>query len=67
MTPKEEAQVEDGLGQGALCAEQERDEQTPDPAVAVEKRVDRLELSVAQRGLDEQWRAVRDVVEELLE
>src|ERR1022692_3908169 len=49
-----EAQIENRLPQRAARAQQKRDEQTPQPAVAVEEWVDRLELYVGQAGLDQQ-------------
>ena len=45
--------------------EQKRDQETPDSAVAVEERVDRLELRVRQTGVDE--RRERLLVEKPLE
>src|SRR5258708_30231185 len=46
--------------------EQERDQEAPDPSVAVEVRVDALELGVGETGEDQKrWRGLG--VEELLE
>ena len=62
MPLEEEAQVEERLGQQLPVLEQQRHEQAPDPAVAVEVRVDGLELHVQQpraheRGqLSSPWR-----------
>jgi hypothetical protein len=43
---EEQAQVEQRLGQRPLSTEDQRDQQPAQSAVAVEKRVDRLELHV---------------------
>ena len=50
---QEEGQVQQRPGEDPLPAEVERDQQPPDPAVAVEERVDRLELRVDQRDPDQ--------------
>ncbi len=47
-------EVEERLGQRVAEHEHQGDEQTPDPAVAVEERVDDLELVVRDRELHEQ-------------
>ena len=44
-----QTQVEDGLRQRATCAEQESDEEASETSVAVEKRVDGLELQMGER------------------
>src|SRR5262249_21361886 len=62
-----ERQVEDRLRERLLDAQEERDEQAAEAAVAVEEWVDRLELDMRERGLDERWRAARAIVEEQLE
>jgi hypothetical protein len=59
-------EVQHGLVQHAALGEQERDQQPPDAAVAVEERVNRLELDVGQRDLDERWQVVV-AMEELLQ
>jgi len=48
-----QAQVEDGLPEHARVTEQKGDEQSSKPSVPVEERVDRLELNMRERGLDE--------------
>jgi hypothetical protein len=63
-----QAQVEQRPRQYAcLRAEQERDEQAAEAAVTVEERMDRLELRVRQRRLQEDRRLRRLIVEEALE
>src|ERR1039458_248603 len=47
------AQVEQRPAQDPCPNEQKRDEQAPDAAIAVQKRVDRFELRVCQADLDE--------------
>ena len=59
-------QVQERLGQPVPDDEEEHDQQPSEPAVAVEERVDRLELVVQQRGLDERWQS-RVLVDEALE
>src|SRR4051812_22816773 len=51
-----EAQVQQRLREHLVGAEQQRDQEPTDAAVAVEKRMDRLELDVSERGLDEDRR-----------
>ena len=48
-----EAEIEKGLLQHPLGAEIERDQKAADAPVAVEERMDRLELDVEQPRLDE--------------
>ena len=62
---QEEAQVQQRALQHAALHEQQRDQQTPDTAVAVEERVDRLELSVRQS--DERQRRLEPAVQEYLQ
>ena len=52
---EEPGQVEDRLVQHLSFAEQESDEQSSDAAIAVQKRVYRLELGVNQPDFDQQW------------
>ncbi len=59
-------EVKDRLVQDASFREEERDQQTADAPVAVEERVDRLELHMCQSDLDER-RQVVGLVNELLE
>ena len=47
-------QVENGLCQYAPLTEEERDQEPPDAAVAVKKRVNGLELGVGQPNLHQQ-------------
>ena len=53
MTLEVVRQVENGLPQRATLTEQEGDEEPPDTAVAIEKRMDGLELRVRQANLRE--------------
>src|SRR5205807_4929523 len=55
---EEKAQVQQRLGEQLPVLQQERDEQATDAAVAVEKRVDGLELDVHERGADERRQVV---------
>src|SRR5687767_2255899 len=48
ITLQIEAQVEQGPREYPLGDEQERDQEAANPAVAIEKRMDRLELSMSQ-------------------
>src|SRR5262249_46853900 len=48
-------EVEHRLVQHAALAQQEGDQQAPDAAVAVEERVNGLELRVRKADLDQQW------------
>ena len=58
-------QVEHGLVQHAALGQQERDQQPADAPVAVEKRVNGLELHVRERDLDQRRQAVLSVQESL--
>src|SRR5690606_27196199 len=62
-----EAEVEQRIAQHAVVAEQKRDQEPADAAVAVEERMDRLELHVGEAGPDEVRQAVAPIVEEALE
>src|SRR6266498_1531461 len=66
MLLEERAEIEQRLLEELLRLQQERDEQPADAAVAVEKRMDRLELIVNERQAD-QRREMRLGVQELLE
>ena len=48
-----EAEVEHRLPQHLLLAQEQSDQQTPQTAVAVQERVDRLELHMCQRRLEQ--------------
>ena len=50
---EKKAEIEERLGQDAVVAEQHRDEEAAGAAVAVEERVDGLELRVGEAGADE--------------
>jgi len=58
-------QIEERLRQAAALSQEQRDEQAADTAVAVEERVDRLELLVHEGALDEIGQA-RPVLQEEL-
>src|SRR6185312_15385129 len=62
-----EAEVEERLPERTLVAENERDEEAPEPAVAVEERVNGLELDVDQGRLQQRGCLDRVVVNEFLE
>src|ERR1035441_2863965 len=57
MAPEVGAQVQDWGLQHTALAEQQGDEQPPDPAVAVEERMDGLELRVDQPADDQEGEA----------
>ena len=61
MALEEKAQVKQRLGEQLPVLQQERDEQATDAAVAVEKRVDSLELDVHEGGADERRQVVAAV------
>ena len=48
MALEEQARVQHGLAQHAVGHQLQHDQQAPDAAVAVEKRVDGLELDVSR-------------------
>ena len=58
MALEEKAQVKQRLGEQLPVLQQERDEQATDAAVAVEKRVDSLELDMHEGGADERRQVV---------
>jgi len=60
-------EVKKRLRQNVFGTEDERDEQPAESPVAVEERVDRLELNVRKRGLYERGRIHRPVVKEFFE
>ena len=62
-----QAQIEERPTKYALGAQQQSDQEPSDSSVAVEERVDSLELGVRERGLHEHRRRVGIVVDELLE
>src|SRR5690606_15029864 len=62
-----EAEVQQRIAQHAIVAEQERGQEPADAAVAIEERMDRLELHVGEAGPDEVRQAVAPIVEEALE
>src|SRR5580692_2394000 len=62
-----QAEVQERLSQRALGAKQERYEQPPESAVAVQKRVDCLKLHVDQAGFDQDRQLVFLVVEKTLQ
>lgn len=67
MFLEEQARVEHRLAQHTVGDQLQHDQQAPEAAVAVEKRVNGLELHMRQRRLDERRRGLRLVVEEALE
>lgn len=48
-----EGEVEQGVAEHAFGVEQKGNEQAPQPSVSVQKRVDRFELHMGERGFDE--------------
>src|SRR5258708_4798603 len=62
-----ETEVEDRLRESALRAEEQRNQQSPESAVAAEKRVDGFELHVREPCLDERGCLCRIAVQEFLE
>src|SRR5438876_661423 len=58
-------EIQHRLVQRLAFAEEERDEQAADAAVAIEERMNRLELSVGESDFDQQWQAIRFVQERL--
>ena len=61
------AEIEERPSERALVAENEHDEEAPAPAVAVEERVNGLELNVDEGRLQQRGRLDRIVVDEFLE
>src|SRR5947207_3028551 len=61
------AEIEERAAQHALLAEEQRDKQPPEPAVAVEERVDGLELYMSEPRLHEDGNLRRSRVQEPLE
>ena len=45
--------IKQWLAEHPFCTEDESDEETPETAIAIEKRVDRLKLDVSERGLEQ--------------
>ena len=64
---QEQAEIEDRLAQHPRLAEDQRDEQPTQAPIAVEKRVDRLELDVGQARPDERGQRRILAVQEALE
>ena len=62
-----QAQVQQWLRQHIVGAEEQGDQQPADAPVAIQERMDCLELHVRQRGLDQQRRLHRVVVQEFFE
>ena len=62
-----QAQVEKRLAQDVFGAENQGDEQSSDPTVAVEKWMDRLELNMRERRFDERRGPLRPIVDKTLE
>ncbi|MGB8958074.1 MAG: hypothetical protein WCC00_03565 [Candidatus Aminicenantales bacterium] len=60
-----EAEIEKRLTKDPFVAEQEGDQESADPPVAVEKGVDCFELGVRQRGFDQGRRLLGNVMKEL--
>ena len=50
-----EAEIQEGLTQCASITQHERDQQAPETSVAVEERMDRLELHMREPCLDQWW------------
>ena len=67
MGLEKKAQIQQRLAQGFFLAEQQRNQKPPQPAVAVEKRMDRFKLNVDQSQLHQQRQRFAVVVQELLE
>jgi hypothetical protein len=66
MAPEEVRQIEDGLAQDLPLAQEKGDQEPTDPTVAVQKRVDSLELGVCESDPHEE-REVTGGVKESLE
>src|ERR1019366_3667877 len=62
---EEKAQIEKRLTQSALSAEKQRNQQTSQPSIAVEKGMDRLELYMYQSSLNQNGQIVFFVVKEM--
>jgi hypothetical protein len=58
--------IQERLGEHSLLHEEEADEEAAKPAVAIQERVDRLELVMNQSAADEHGKARTLLVEELL-
>ncbi|MFY9691039.1 MAG: hypothetical protein WAJ86_13965 [Candidatus Acidiferrales bacterium] len=59
-------QVKEGLREKLPIAQQQRQEQAADPAIAIAKRMDRFELVVNERQTDKRWNS-RFLVQKFLE
>ena len=66
MRFKIKAEIEKRLFQRLLVDQQQGDKQAAYPAVAIKERVDRLELNMEQRGLNQRGRPVGNIVQKLL-
>src|SRR5579883_1211296 len=53
MALKKIAQIEQGAVQHATATQQERDEEAPDAPIAIQERVNGLELSMGQRAVNQ--------------
>ena len=62
-----EAEIENRLAQHLLIAEQQRNQQTTQAAIAVQKRVNRFKLHMRQRRLDQHRHGLRAVVQKKLQ
>src|SRR5216684_5068884 len=60
-------QIEERLTQSAFGAEKQRNQQSAQPTIAIEKGVDRFELDVNESGLDEHGQLVFFVMKKMLE
>src|SRR5664279_1414665 len=67
MGLEEKTQVEKRLMQSALSAEKQRNQQTSESPIAIEKRVDRLKLHMYESSLDENRKMVFFVVKKMFE
>ena len=57
-----EREVEQRLTEQSALVQQKRDEQAAQTSVAIQKRVDRFELDVGQRGIEQDGQAVGVIV-----
>jgi hypothetical protein len=67
MRLEEQARVQHWLAQHAVGQQLQHDQQPPEASVAVEKRMDGLELDMDERRLDQRRHGLGVVVEEALE
>ena len=62
-----QAQVQQRLAHQAISRQLQRDQQAPEPSIAIEEWVDGFELHMSERGFEQRWCRLGHVVEKVLE